>query len=810
MIALVVSAVVVMPVRLTAPPRLDGRLDDPAWEAATAFTDFVQKNPDAGRPGSEPTAVRFLYDDEALWVGIDCVQQRSPIVRRLTRRDREVDSDRVEVDLDSRATGRDAFHFQVNAAGVLVDALRYDDTEINPDWDENWEAQVAATETGWSAELRIPFRALRYMSAPGQRWGLQVRRFISARQETDELAPIPRGEAGETSRYGALGPFQALPDHASLELRPFALTSIERAPDGKLTPRASLGGDLKWHLTPTLTLDMTINPDFAQVEADQLVLNLSTYETFYPEKRPFFLEGAELFAAPIQVLYTRRIGRVPDAPVLAGGEVARAAPDPSRLWTAAKLTGTTGGDTQIGALAAVTGDNRVTTDDATGAHERVADPWSGYAALRVRRGLGERGYLGTFATAVGRFETQDYPRAGMGVLCPDGSTTTVGARCTHDALVAGIDGRWRSRSDAYLVEGDVAASTVRGGPPRVQRDGIVIASGDSSPQARLRAAKEDNGPVFDVAVEADGRRFDINDAGYLERANFIHTDWNAGWKDTTPGKLIRESTTFLEFFYWRNWRGERINGGYQVNTHILFANYWQMFTELHWRPAHFDDREVGDGTALQRSGRLGWELAIESDPRERITASWSQAAYFVAHGITYTGDGDVMLHALPQLDVELLPSVLVARGEPRYVLTDPATGDHVFGRQSALAVGATLRTTYTFTPRATLQLYGQLFGESVAYRDFGSVAAADREVELGDIVPTSAPTMDTSSSSTILNASVVFRWEWRLGSTLYAVYSRSQGADRVFGSQGDVSIPWTRGLGAASTQVFLLKLSYWW
>jgi hypothetical protein len=316
--------------------------------------------------------------------------------------------------------------------------------------------------------------------------------------------------------------------------------------------------------------------------------------------------------------------------------------------------------------------------------------------------------------------------------------------------------------------------------------------------------------VFDVSVEADGRRFDLDDAGYLERANFIHTDGSAGWKDTTPGKLVRESTTLLEFFYWRNWRGERVNGGYQVNTQVLFANYWQMFTELHWRPAHFDDREVGDGTALQRAGRLGWELAIETDPRERVTASWSQAAYFVAHGITYTGDGDVTFHALPQLDVEFLPSVLVARGEPRYVLTDPATGDHVFGRQRALAVGATLRTTYTFTPRATLQLYGQLFGESVAYRDFGSVAAADREVELGDIVPASAPTMDTSTSSTILNVSAVFRWEWRLGSTLYAVYSRSQGADRVFGSQGDVSIPWTRGLGAASTQVFLLKLSYWW
>ncbi|HZJ65629.1 MAG TPA: DUF5916 domain-containing protein [Kofleriaceae bacterium] len=808
--ALVTLSVAVAPLHVATSPQLDGRLEDPAWQTATAFTAFVQKNPDAGGPPSEPTSVRIVYDDEALWVGIDCVQQRSPIVRRLTRRDREVDSDRVEVDLDSRATGRDAFHFQVNAAGVLVDALRYDDTEINADWDDNWEAQVATTPLGWSAELRIPFRALRYARERGQRWGLQVRRFISARHEIDELSPIPRGEAGETSHYASLGPFAALPDHASVEVRPFALASIEHAADGTSTPRASIGGDLKWHLTPTLTLDATINPDFAQVEADQQVLNLSTFETFFPEKRPFFLEGAALFAAPIQVLYTRRIGRLPDAPAVPDGETVRAAMDPSRLWSAAKLIGTVGNDTQIGVLAALTGENRVETDDAVGGHERIADPWSAYTALRVRRGLGERGYVGAFATAVGRFETRDYPMVGGAVLCPDGNLVIAGARCTHDALVAGIDARWRSPSGAYLVDGDVAASTVRGGPPRVQRDGVVIASGDSSPQARLHAAKQDNGPVFEAVIEANGRRFDVNDAGFLERANFIHADLNLGWKTTTPGALVRESTTFAEYFYWRNWRGEQINGGYQLNTQIVFANYWQMFTELHWRPARFDDREVGEGTALQRRGRLGWELSLSTDPRQRVVASWLQAAYFVAHGYTFSGDGDVTLHALPLLDIELLPSVLVARGEPRYVLTDPANGDHVFAQQAASAIGLTLRTTYTFTPRVTLQLYGQLFGETVSYRDFGRAPASDREVELAEIVPASAPVADTGGSHALLNASAVFRWEWRLGSTLFAVYSRSQGAARAFGALDAAPIPWTAGLGAASAQVFLLKLSYWW
>lgn len=804
-----VALVVVAPVRAASPPHLDGRLDDPVWLTAPAFTGFVEKNPDAGGVPSEPTTLRILYDDEALWIGITCEQVKSPRVRRLTRRDREVDSDRVEVDLDTRATGRDAFHFEVNAAGVLVDALRYDDTEINPDWDENWEAQVAETPTGWTAELRIPFQVLRYARDGGKPWGIQVRRFISARQETDELAPIPRGEAGETSRYGVLGPFDHLPDTSRLELRPFLLGSVARLPDRTLSPRVSAGADLKWHVTPTLTADVTIDPDFAQVEADQQVLNLSTYETYYPEKRPFFLEGAELFAAPIQVLYTRRIGHVPDPPVLPEGEVARSVPDPARLWGAAKLTGTIGSDTQLGGLAAITGADRVMTDDALGSHERLADPWAAYAALRVRHGLGERGYLGAFSTAVTRFEGDDYPHAGGNALCPDGNTIAIGARCTHDAVVAGVDGRWRSASGAYIAEADLAASGIHGGPPREQPDGIVIASGDVSSQARVRVAKEDNGPVFDITTEADGRRFDINDAGYLERANFIHTDWNVGWKATDAGDVVREHTTQLEWFYWRNWRGERIAGGYQVNTHVVFANYWSMFTELHWRPSHFDDREVGDGTSLQRSGQLGWELSLASDPRKRVTASWSQSLYFLAHGPMYTGDGDVVVHALPQLDVELLPSVLVARGETRYVLTEP-TGDHVFGRQNALAAGVTLRTTYTFTPRATLQLYGQLFGDSVAYRAFGAAPATEREVYIDYLTSVAPPPDLTSTSHAILNGSIVFRWEWRLGSMLYAVYSRSQGIDRAYPSNEGAPIPYARGLAAPSTQVALLKLSYWW
>src|SRR5262249_30681982 len=313
------------PTRAERAPAIDGRIDDAAWADAAPATAFVQKSPDEGQPPSEATTVRVLYDDDAIYVAVDCPQEHSPLVARLTRRDRVVDADRVEIDLGTRGDGKSAFHFSVNAAGVLVDGIRYDDTELSLEWDENWEAATARTDAGWTAELRIPLRFLGFREAPSQTWGLQVRRYVSARQEIDEWAFIPRNVAGEVSHYGTLGPLEGLRAGSPFEIRPFALAKLRRrepTPDTLTSGTdvsAAAGLDAKWHIARDLTLDATVLPDFAQVEADQVVLNVTTYETFFPEKRPFFLEGLDAFATPVRILYTRRIGRQPAAPELAAG-----------------------------------------------------------------------------------------------------------------------------------------------------------------------------------------------------------------------------------------------------------------------------------------------------------------------------------------------------------------------------------------------------------------------------------------------------------------------------------------------------------
>jgi hypothetical protein len=445
--------------RATQAPTIDGKLDDAVWQAAPAEQRFVQKSPRDGGPPSEGTVMRVLYDDDALYVAFDCVQQRAPVVARLARRDHPVESDFVAISIDTRRDGTSAFEFSVNAAGAVSDGIRFDDTKLSTDWDEVWEARTGRTERGWSAELRIPLRILRFDVLEDQEWGFQARRYISMLQETIEWSHIPLTTAGEVSHYGRLAGLRKLAPGRRLELRPFVVARsswADLAQDAALEGGLSAGLDLRVHLTQNLTLDAAFYPDFAQAESDPSVLNLSTFENEYPETRAFFIAGFDVFQTPIPLLYSRRIGLAPQAPAVRDGETA-ASPRPTKIYAAGKLAGTLGSRVTVGALAAVTGRNDVDVQ-ATGPEtpsSRLAAPLAAQEALRLRVALGQNAYLGLFGTAVTRFEpVSEYPAIGdpaqpAVVLCPDGAVRARGQRCFHDAYVAGLDGdrpRERMRS----------------------------------------------------------------------------------------------------------------------------------------------------------------------------------------------------------------------------------------------------------------------------------------------------------------------------------------------------------------------------
>jgi hypothetical protein len=778
----------VAPVRTASAPAIDGRLDDQAWLTAPVFSAFVQKFPAERSAPAEPTTVRVLYDDAAVYLAIDCAQARAPITARLTRRDRVIEADRVAVYLDTMRDRKSAYHFEVNAAGVLVDGLHFDDTDVSYDWDDVWQAAVSRRADGWSAEMMIPLRLLRFRGDPDEVWGFQVRRYVAATQEIDELAYVPRDAGGEVSRFGQLGPLHELRKPLGIELRPFAVGRvIHRDATGETLEQGfDAGGDLgldgKWRVARSTTLDFTVNPDFGQVEADEVVLNLTSYETLFPEKRPFFLEGLDLFATPVDVLYTRRIGSVPALPALAPGEILQAAPGPARIDGAGKLTGRAG-PASFAALTALTDDATVTAQAEEGSTRTLlAAPYTFYNAARFKLDLNERAAAGVIGA----------------------STTRLGDQ--RDSVVGGVDLGWRSAGGDWAFRGQALASGVQGGAPRQFRDGSVIRPGDPSAAGLVAIAKEGGHRVGELQCDVTGRHFDPNDLGYIERQNVAHCFGSAGWHDTARGRVLVEERHNLEVFQEYNLRGQALGSGYQLNTSGQLRSAWHYFTELHWRPAHLDDRELGDGTALERAGLVGWELAIDSDPRRAVSANVASTAQWLSNGFYLEAEAGATLRLHPQLDLELEPTLLWTTGEPRFIGAD---GDQrLFGRLRALALGGTLRVTYTFTPALTLQGYAQLFVDRVRFSEFSTAPAGDHEIALDELSPAARPAESPDFVDGALNATVVLRWEFRPGSTLYWVYTRAQD-HAAADEQGRSGLPAIQTLRAPAADVLLLKLSWW-
>jgi hypothetical protein len=804
-------------VRTPTPPKIDGHLDDPVWRAALPSDGFTQHYPDEGAAPSERTEVRVLYDNENVYVGVDCEQLHSPLVRRLQRRDGSLPSDGVWIDISSRNDGVSAYHFSINAAGALLDGIHFNDTNFSSDWDAIWEAKVATTDHGYSAEFRIPLSSLRFTALPIQSWGFQVRRFIDARQETDDWAFFPRRAAAVVPYFGRLDDLVGLPPPGRFELRPFVLGKLEHRDAGAdassiqhgTFAHLSAGLDAKAHLTNELTLDLTVNPDFGQVDADTVILNLSTFETFFPEKRPFFLEGLDVFATIRPILYTRRIGRQPALPTLSTGEALYVRPDPSTIYGAAKVSGTIGGKTTVGVMSAVTGQNDALVQGADGTRiTRLVDPPTAFNVLRVKRLIAANADVGLMATATNRFE----PELSAGAPCPTTQALPAAdGRCTNDAYVLSLDGRWRSASGDYAAAWQAIGSVLSRGPARSEPDGIPIVPGDTAGGISAYVGKEGGAHwLWNAWQHLTGRELEFNDLGYLERKNDYQGYFNLDYRTLEPWWIARETTSGFQFNVRETLDGVRLWQGIALTTSWTLRNFWSFYFEVNLRGRYADDREMGDGSALQFPASGGAIASLSTDPRRRVTFGWS--------GVAELRESGYGAYLQTNAQLTLLPTAVFDHGLRRYVGTDASLvligspSDYRFGTQNANSAGVTVRAAYTFTPELSLQFYTQLFLASVHYSSFFVYPKTTfrEQVPFTALMPAGAPAATPDSEQATLNVNLVLRWEYRLGSTLFLVYTRAQTPTLTVApansAQFELAPIWH---GRASDDVILLKLSYW-
>ena len=848
-------------VRISSPIELDGILNDEAWLVTPPEGGFTQRDPLEGEKPTERTELRIAFDDSAIYFGVHLFDSEpGKIVRRLSRRDNYSDADTFTVQLSpyhDRLTGA---LFEISAAGVQRDAIISNDVFTDYSWEGVWESAVRIDESGWCAELRIPFSQLRFPPAEHQVWGINAARFIHRKNERVWLQMVPKNESGIASRMDDLDGLDGVESRKHLDLMPYVVARSEFVePSTSNNPFndgsrqfAATGLDIKYGIASNFTLDATVNPDFGQVEVDPAVVNLSAFETFFEERRPFFIEGGQIFRNFGQlgsnnfwgfnrnepnVFYTRRIGRAPQGSAF-GDFVDR--PTATTILGAGKLTGKTRNGWTLGLVEAVTGREYAERVQNNVRSRVQVEPLTNYFVGRVLHER-NRGGFGFLATGVQR----------------DLSLPALADQLPGRALMTGVDGYVYvdSRKD-WVVTGKFARSRVSGSAAaidRLQRSPQRYYQRPDASHVRLHPGatsldgwtgsvnlnRQRGNVTFNTALWATSPGFESNDLGFQTGGDIAGTHAVVLWTKNNPDRWTR--SRFLWAAKWWTWNfDKRLQGnGWNAQAGVTLLNYWSFNfnTGGNWQVQ--DDRLTRGGPAALTPGNGGfWNANVNSDSRKKVSFS-TGSNYSWNSGGGWGSNGYVNLNLKPASSFSITtgPQLSRSRGLAQYVrsVTD-STAAHTYGSRYIFAdidqfqVSMVTRFNWILSPKMSLQIYTQPLISVGDYWDFKELARprtfsfSRYGQETGEI------SVDTKRQYTVdpdragpassfnfsdpdfnfksLRVNAIFRWEWRLGSTLYFVWTENR---------QDTSNPGTFSAGrdigrlftAKPNDIFLVRLAYW-
>jgi hypothetical protein len=843
-------------VRARQAPRVDGQLDEEVWTAAPVSGGFWQVDPDEGEPGTQDTEFRVVYTDAALYIGVRAWDtEPDKIVTRLARRDEDVPSDWIVIAIDSYYDRRTAFAFFVNPAGVKRDQYIFDDGDDDESWDAVWDVATSTDSAGWTAEFRIPFSQLRFSAAERQVFGFQVVRVINRRNEEQHWRLMVKGEAGLVSRFGDLTGMEGVEPPRRVELLPYVAATGDRYLAQEGNPFATgadrtgrVGGDLYLGITSNLTLSATVNPDFGQVEADPAVVNLTAFETFFPERRPFFQEGLDVFRFPIllgdgdganeQLFYTRRIGRRPQGWADPRGGYAEAV-DWTTIIGAGKLSGKTASGWTMGLLGAFTAEESARVIDGDGnAHSDIVEPrtgyWVGSLAKDFRGGLTQ---VGIFGTAVGR----SIPRE-SNLQWLRSSAYSMATKFGH-----------RFANDRWHLDGWLSGSHVRGSPTAIdltqrssarffQRPDNEHVTYDSTRTALSGFAGQfvfgkHAGDKFVWATGVDTRSpgYEVNDAGFQREADrTIQFLW-AQLRWLQPGKVFRRAQiNFNQHTVW-TWGWENVALGGNMNGWGQLRNYWSINAGINQNFEALSTGALRGGPAFIEPYSWSAWGGFNTDDRKDLSAGFNGSGHNEPESESwgYNLNPRVSWRAASYLDFGAGFRFSQGHNSWQYMTQQEAVGElrYFFGKLDQTISAMTFRGSIIFTPTMTLQLYAEPFvstGRYLGYREVDDpkgATFADRFTDYTDdqiLVDANGNVgidIDGSGTADIelgnpnftylsFRSNVVFRWEYMLGSTLFLVWQHGR-----FDVTDQQEFEFGEGLNEMfrlpSRNTFVVKLNYW-
>ena len=852
---------VVRAVRTDKPIEINGLLNEDVWKTAPS-DGFTQTDPQDGAPASEKTDVWVAYDDQALYVAAFCRDSDPKGIKSLLgRRDSQVDSDWFLFAVDPYYDKRTGYLFGLNPAGSMRDVALSNDVADDSSWDGIWEGKAAPNSGGWTLEMKIPFHQIRFPKKDEYVWGVNFIRIIKRKNERASFAWVPKSEPAFVSRFARLEGIRGISSGTHVEFVPYTVGQSQFRPAEPGNPferghkfGGNAGFDLKLSLKSNLTLDASVNPDFGQVEVDPAVVNLSAYETYYEEKRPFFIEGASIFGGfgrggmylnaninwpQPSFFYSRRIGRSPEGSVSADGYVDF--PDRSKILGAAKITGKLSG-WNLGFINALTSREYANIDSSGSRLQEEVEPFSYYGVFRAQKDIkdGQQGF-GVMATGVVR----------------DLRTDALQSILNRNAFSLAVDGwTFLDKKRDYVFGGWFGGTQVAGTPADMLRlqtssmhyfqrpdaTGLGVdpnATSLSGWGGRLSFAKQNGGFLFLAQAGALSPGFDPNDIGYQSSgSNIINLSVLPAYQWTKPGKVFQQALIFLGAARNYDFGGIKFYEGWLASVLGTFRNFWSFNTMFAYNPDTLTYRLTRGGPLALNPG--GWELdlSVDTDSRRAIVLGTNNVFYrqpgvgsTLSTGLSlrWKPGTNVSVSVGPQYYRETNAAQWVTR-VPDPLMTSTFGSRYVFGSIDQKILSLELRINWTFTPRLTLQAYLQPFIGVGSYRNFKELARprtydfnvygqgastigyADGTYSVdpdgpGPAAPFSFDNPDFNMKS--LRGTVVLRWEYSPGSLLYLVWTQNRSD---YSHPGDLQFG--RDLGnlftAPGDNIFLIKFSYRW
>ena len=828
---------------ITAKPIIDGVLNDPCWETGEWSGDFIQWIPKEGAKPSQPTQMKILYDDKNLYVALRAFDNEpSKISRKAGRRD-EFAGDIMGVNFDSYHDHRTGFEFSVTAAGQKIDLILTNPSVGDMNWNAVWYVKTGLEDSAWVAEYEIPLSQLRYSGDKEQVWGMHAWRWIDRLSEESDWEPQTLTSPGMLYLFGELHGIKDLPKSRRIEIMPYALGKLKTFEKVPLNPFAdkgrigmgNVGLDAKIGLSSNFTADLTINPDFGQVESDPSVMNLTAFETFYEEKRPFFLEGENIFKFELgdaSLFYSRRIGHAPVyRPDLAANEYLKY-PDNTSILSAVKISGKSSKGLAVGVLQSLTANENAQLYSGGIQRNVRVEPLTSYTVGRVQQDFNEgTTVLGGIFTSTNRFINDPYLKF-----------------LNQNAYTGGIDFLHQWKQKEFYLDAKIIASTINGSTEAIQNLQLSSARYFQRPDTdkkrfdpsltqlsgqggHLKIGKGSKG-LWRYSTEINWKSpgLDLNDMGYMQVSDLVTQGSDLSYFVNKPVSVFRTYSVSLHQF--NNWDYDMnyLNSGFYFTSAFEFLNRWSVSPLVHYQFESLDNHLLRGGDAMLLPPYVGGSINVHTDYSKKF-----YVGVIVDHSAS---DNDSYRNTALQTSATVIPfnvlklsvSLNYSKNSDnlQYVATEilSPNNKYILAHLDQKTLGATFRIDYNITPELSLQYYASPFASVGKYSAFKEVTNpraefyADRfsllnteysnndyQVGARDGIPAySINNPDFTFNQ--FRSNLVFRWEYRPGSQVFLVWGNERTGWRN-DSSSKVGDAISQLKSVIPNNIFLVKLNYW-